>query len=194
MKRLRTNLFTRLDRYIMKKFFVTFFFCAFLFTLISVVVDFSDLDSVLQWALSTTGETPSDIQAEATLTPVGVDESMRANLTFPSGIVAQLEANMGPGVPLQAELKLIGTKGEIEFINPLAPHSEHMPGRLRSSHGRTATISPISTYTYQLGAVLHGIDTGTPVPTEGEMVLRQQAALDGIYEAAGLRHLRYISE
>lgn len=147
----------------------------------------------LQWALATTGETPSAIQATATLTPVGVDESMRAELTFPSGVVAHLEANMGPGVPFQAELKLIGTKGEIEFVNPLAPHNQHMLGWLRSSHGRTAKISPISTYTYQLGAVFNAIDTGEPLPTEGEMVLRQQAALDGIYEAAGLRHLRYLS-
>ena len=146
----------------------------------------------LQWALSTTGEAPSEIQASATLTPVGVDECMRADLTFPSGVVAHLESNMGSGVPLAAELKLIGSKGEIEFVNPLAPHSQYMPSWLRSSHGREATISPISTYTFQLAAVLDAIDTGAALPTEGEMVLRQQAALDGIYEAAGLRHLRYL--
>ncbi|MEL7113474.1 MAG: hypothetical protein AAGK93_11155, partial [Pseudomonadota bacterium] len=63
-----------------------------------------------------------------------------------------------------------------------------------SSTGRDAEISKISTYAYQLASVVRAIQLDTPLPTEGEMILRQQQALDEIYTAAGLRHLRYLQE
>lgn len=144
----------------------------------------------LHWALSVTGETPGEIDASATLTPVGVDESLMAKLHFPSGAEAHLSSSMAPGQSFRADMRLIGTKGEIEFLNPLAPHSG---ARLRSSLGREAEISRITTYTYQLASVLRAIQLETPLPTEGEMILRQQSALDAIYDAAGLRHLRYLT-
>ena len=97
---------------------------------------------------------------------------------------------MSPGTPFRADLKLVGTKGEIEFINPLAPHQG---ARLRTQAGREADISPISTYTYQLAAVLRAIQFGSTLPTEGGMILRQQQTLDDVYAAAGLRHLRHLS-
>lgn len=143
----------------------------------------------LHWALSVMGEAPSDVHATATLTPTGVDESLQAELSFGSGATAHLTTSMAPGARFRADMKLIGTKGEIEFINPLAPH---LGGRLRTAKGREAEISPITTYTWQLAAVLKGLQQGTELPTEGEMILRQQAALDAVYTAAGLRHLRYL--
>lgn len=146
----------------------------------------------LHWALTLTGEAPSEVASSATLTPTGVDESLKADLKFPSGIVAHLSTNMGPGAPFRAEMKLIGTRGEITFINPLAPHHPLVPGRLTSSHGRSAEISPISTYTYQLAAVWRALQSNETLPTEGTLILRQQSVLDAIYEAAGLRHLRYL--
>ncbi len=148
----------------------------------------------LQWALSTTGEAPIETSASATLTAVGVDQSLQADLTFPSGVIAHLSTDMGPGARFKAEMKLIGTKGEINFINPLAPHHAFVPGRLTSSTGRDAEISKISTYAYQLASVVRAIQLETPLPTEGEMILRQQQALDDIYAAAGLRHLRYLQD
>lgn len=143
----------------------------------------------LHWALTIAGVAPSEITAKATLTKTGVDETLKADLGFASGVSAHLTTDMSPSTPFRADMKLIGSKGEIEFINPLAPHSG---ARLRSSTGRDAEISPISTYTYQLASVLRAIQLYTPLPTEGEMILRQQEALDGVYQAAGLRHLRYL--
>ncbi len=147
----------------------------------------------LHWALSVTGEVPSEVEAEASLTGVGVDESVQAALAFPSGVQAKLTADMGAGAGFRADMKLIGTRGEIHFINPLAPHHPLVPSALKTSAGREAVISPISTYTYQLAAVFEALTTGSKLPTEGDMILRQQMALDAVYEAAGLRHLRYLS-
>jgi len=146
----------------------------------------------LHWALSVTGEAPREVSASAELTPVGVDAAMSVDLSFPSGVTAKLQTDMKVGTPFRADLKLIGSKGEIEFVNPLAPHNPFSPGRLHASTGRAAEISPISTYTWQLAAVLRAIETETALPTEGEMILRQQHTLDAVYDAAGLRHLRYL--
>ena len=144
----------------------------------------------LHWALTVMGEAPRDVEARATLTPTGVDETLQAQLSFGSGATAHLSSSMAEGAKFRAVMRLVGTKGEIEFINPLAPHGG---ARLRTKAGREAEISPISTYTWQLAAILKAIQLGTELPTEGEMILRQQAALDAVYEAAGLRHLRYVN-
>jgi len=147
----------------------------------------------LHWALTIMGEAPSDVRATANLTPTGVDEEMTAELGFASGAVARLEASMAAGEAFRADMKIIGTKGEIAFNNPLAPH---IGARLTLSRGPAtislAEISPISTYTYQLAATIEALDAHTPVPTEGEMILRQQRVLDEIYSQAGLHHLRYL--
>lgn len=143
----------------------------------------------LHWALTIMGEAPQAIEAHATLTPTGVDETLEADLGFGSGASAHLTTSMAAGAQFRADLRIVGTKGEILFTNPLAPH---FGGRLRTAAGREAEISPITTYTYQLASVLRAIQLETPLPTEGDMILRQQAALDGIYAAAGLRHLRYL--
>ena len=143
----------------------------------------------LHWALTIMGEAPQSIEARATLTPTGVDETLEADLGFGSGASAHLTTSMVAGAKFRADLRLVGTKGEILFTNPLAPHAG---GRLRTAAGREAEVSPITTYTYQLASVLRAIQLESPLPTEGDMILRQQAALDGIYAAAGLRHLRYL--
>ncbi|MEL7109266.1 MAG: Gfo/Idh/MocA family oxidoreductase [Pseudomonadota bacterium] len=144
----------------------------------------------LHWALTVMGEAPQDVSASATLTPTGVDETLQADLGFASGAEAHLTTSMAPGTPFRAEMMLIGSKGEIIFTNPLAPHSR---GRLRTSMGREAEVSEIPTYTWQLAAVLKALQLGTALPTEGDMILLQQKALDDVYTAAGLRHLRYLS-
>ena len=144
----------------------------------------------LHWALTIMGEAPREIQATATLTPTGVDESLQADLTFASGVSAHLTTSMAAGTRFRADMRLIGSKGEITFNNPLAPHSS---GRLRTSSGREAEVSKIPTYTWQLAAVLKAVELDTALPTEGDMILLQQRALDEVYTAAGLRHLRFVS-
>lgn len=145
----------------------------------------------LHWVLSILGEAPSEVQATATTTLAGVDESMQAKLSFASGVTTEISTSMAEGAAFRAVLKLIGSKGEIDFVNPLAPH---IGAQLQTSSGRNAQISPISTYTWQLAAVLQALQTGASLPTEGDIILRQQAAPDRVYGAAGLRHLRFLSQ
>lgn len=134
---------------------------------------------------------PTAVEAEAVLTPRGVDESLTTRLAFADGVEAELSASMRNGQPFDASLRVIGERGEIRYWNPVVPHKG---GRLSvGSAGvvRDLPVSRISSYTYQLDAVLAGLQSGQALPTEGEAILRQQRTLDAIYAAAGLRHLRF---
>ena len=145
----------------------------------------------LSWALAVMKASPTAVEAQATLTPRGVDESIRTTLHFDGGVTAELSAAMGSGERFAASLTVTGSKGEIVFRNPLAPH---FGGRLTLTAGERSEIvnpSRISTYAYQLDKVLSALDSGEALPTEGDGILRQQRALAAIYEAAGLRHLRF---
>lgn len=144
----------------------------------------------LSWTLEVMDAAPQHITAEASLTPSGVDETLKSELTFAGGVTAILSASMAAGVERSARLTVTGTAGRIDFLNPLAPH---IGARLMLTSGddtQQAPISPISTYTWQLAAVATALQTGATLPTEGAGLLRQQESLDAIYAAAGLAHLR----
>jgi len=146
----------------------------------------------LSWALMVMGEEPKKVEASAKLTKLGVDESMQAKLTFKNGAVAELSSSMAPGIPFEASLIVEAKNGRAEFINPLAPQ---MGAKLTINSGRHVdkhSIDPTTSYWYQMSDVIYSLKEGSPrLETEGEAILRQQRTLDRIYEAAGLRHLRY---
>ncbi|MGB5738578.1 MAG: Gfo/Idh/MocA family oxidoreductase, partial [Woeseia sp.] len=144
----------------------------------------------LSWALMSTRQEPGTIEAKAMLTGRGVDESMMAVLTFPDGLEAHLESSMGMDCTQQAWLKVIGDKGEIQFDNPLAPQSGSRLTLITNDSSETAPKDRVSTYFYQLDAVVRGLQTGKKLPTEGAAVIRQQRTIDALYAAAGLGHLR----
>ncbi len=145
----------------------------------------------LSWALNIMRGHPAHIQARAELTSRGVDESLSAELTYPGAIKAKLSASMAHGQAFAAALHVKGTKGEINFTNPLAPHYGANLTLKAGPKNVTARVSRIATYVWQLETVLHALDAALPLPTEGEGILLQQETLDAIYDAAGLRGLRY---
>ncbi len=148
----------------------------------------------LSWALNLLGNQLDLIEAEATVTSRGVDESMTARLQHPgSGAKVHLTTTMAQGTPFNAQMTITGTDGKISFVNPLAPHFGGQLSYIQGESEQTrqhAPVSAISTYTWQLDAVRRALKTGEGLPTEGKAALRQQTLLDAIYEAAGLRHLR----
>lgn len=147
----------------------------------------------LSWALNLVGDLTL-VDAVAETTRRGVDESMRARLQGESGAWVHLTTSMAPGTPFKAEMTIAGTEGLIYFQNPLAPHNGGSLSMRRadgSEVDQMRPVSPISTYTYQLAAVASALKTRSPLPTEGDAILHQQSLLDGIYDAAGLRQMRY---
>lgn len=146
----------------------------------------------LNWVLNLAGSDVEPVDAEAVLNRRGVDERLTATLDA-GGARITITTSMAGGQPFEAHLDIHGSKGHIRFNNPLAPHTGGSL-RLLDADNRLeedAPISPISTYTWQLAAIVEALETGTPLPTEGDIILRQQKAIDAIYERAGLRGLRY---
>lgn len=146
----------------------------------------------LSWALMLMDGQPDAVEASATLNQGGVDESLSAELRFPGGAIASLRASMAAETPFKAALHILGSDGEIMFQNPLAPHEGGRLNLQANGQTETANITGITTYTWQLEALVRAIKSGQPMPTEGDMILRQQETLDAVYEAAGLRDLRYL--
>jgi predicted dehydrogenase len=130
------------------------------------------------------GAEPTSVEAEAVLTARGVDESLTARLGFAGGVEVELSASMGKGLAFDASLRVIGETGEIRYWNPVVPH---LGGRLTVMSGdavRDLPVPRISSYTYQLEAVLGALESGQALPTEGEAILRQQRAGAGFHQAA----------
>ena len=145
----------------------------------------------LAWALSVFGSAPETVTARATLTEHGVDETLSAELTFPDGARATLSTSMAFSSTRHAHLEIEGDSGRIRFENPLAPQ---MGASLTLEQDgkcvRSAHIDRTTTYYFQLRALLDALTDGSPLPTEGDAILRQHSLIDQIYAAAGLAHLR----
>ena len=145
----------------------------------------------LSWTLNVLRNRPAHIEAKAELTARGVDEKMHATLTYPGAVKATLSASMAKGEGFAAHLLVKGTKGEIEFVNPLAPHFGCSLTLKAGSKTLTPRVNRIATYVWQLETVIHALDNDLPLPTEGEAIIIQQEVLDGVYAAAGLKSLRF---
>jgi predicted dehydrogenase len=144
----------------------------------------------LSWALTIAARAPERIEAEAKLTRRGVDETMRAKLHFSDGLTAVLSASMAPNAPFSAMLRVTGAAGEIVYLNPQAPQFGAALVMTRNGERIEARVGRRAAYSYQVDAVVEAIASGAALPTEGEAILLQQRALDGVYAAAGLAHLR----
>lgn len=145
----------------------------------------------LQWADAMSGGDVTGIEAKADLTASGVDGRMAATLSFDNGVTAQIACSMiGPG-EFSAGMTINGSQGTIEFSDPLVPQNE---GKLvltrNDGEMKTHEVSSISTYQYQLKTILDCFESGITLKTEGMPIIRQQALIDRVYEAAGLGHLR----
>jgi len=145
----------------------------------------------VSWALNVLRAHPAHIEAKAELTPLGVDEKMSAVLTYPGAVRATVSASMAKGEAFKAQLKVTGTKGEIEYINPLAPHFGGSLTLRAGTKVATPRVSRIATYVWQLDTIIYALENQLGVPSEGDPVMMQQEVLDGVYAAAGLKHLRY---
>lgn len=144
----------------------------------------------LLWVRFVMDAQPEVTEAVAAMTATGVDQAMQATLRFGSGVSAEISCSMAASREFSNALSVVTEHSRIEFHNPLLP--QH--GRLeRHIHGRmdSASLDSGSTYAHQLKAVVTGLRSGASLPTEGQRMLNQQEALDQVYAAAGLRHLRY---
>lgn len=139
----------------------------------------------VHWLRSLFPGAPSVTAAEAVRNPSGADIRMRAELTFPSGVEAAVEASMVEGVLLKSALTLTGSRGSLLVDNIVFPSAGHSIRLEIDGVPRVSTVGGRTTYDHQLAAVLDALRTGAALPTEGDDPIANMAALDAIYAAAG---------
>ena len=126
--------------------------------------------------------------ATVEMSSTGVDQLVRANLRHGSGAQGSLFCSMVPhDRGRTTTLHLVGTAGELFVRNPIAPQWGHEL-RWRAGDGDWCNETSVTTssYYHQLLAVVDAIGSGAPVPTEGDDILENLAAIESIYAAAGV--------
>lgn len=131
----------------------------------------------LHWLQSVDPTSIAHLEVELAKAASGVDETVSGQLRFTSDVVGRFRTSIAPGQPLVRSLQVAGSRGVLDFANPLAPHGGSrivLNGKEVASYDQGSG----TTFAHQLKAVCEAITDGTPLPTEGEATLRQQRAID----------------
>jgi predicted dehydrogenase len=130
------------------------------------------------------GATPEVVSAQAKLRDPQVDRAMTAQLRFARGHTGRVRCSMWSSDLLQLSAKVIGDRGELRVLNPVAPFRRLS---VRSADGnRVERFPPRTTYAYQLDAFAAAVLRGEPVKTTPEDAIENMTVIDAIYRAAGL--------
>jgi predicted dehydrogenase len=131
------------------------------------------------------GEEPTVVSASATERPPKIDADMAAELSFASGATARVESSM-----IQSDgdvrLEITGTAGSITAINPLAPQNGNTLTVRTATGESSGPIEAGSTYEHMCRAFVDHVQIGTPFFTSGAESVANMAAIDAMYQAAGL--------
>jgi predicted dehydrogenase len=132
------------------------------------------------------GEEPRIVSARAKLSSPGVDRAMDARLAFPSGATGRIVCSMFSWRLLDVSARCVGERGELRVTNPIAPQLFHRL-RVRSERGtRRERVADGTSYGHQLAAFVRAVREGAPFPTTADDAVKNMAAIDAIYRAAGL--------
>lgn len=138
------------------------------------------------WVRHAIGQEPIVAEASATVGPEQIDADIWAELTFPGGATGRVESSMVTTGPADIRLEVIGSKGSITAINPLSPQSGNTL-TIRTEAGETSgEIIAGDTYEHMVRAFCDHVIHGTPYSTQGDDSINNMAAIDSMYEAAGL--------
>lgn len=131
------------------------------------------------------GEEPTVVSATATERPERIDADMAAELRFASGATARVESSM---IQANAEVRLevLGTSGSITAHNPLAPQNGNRLTVRTATGESSGPIEAGSTYEHMCRAFVDHVQIGTPFFTSGAESVANMAAIDAMYQTAGL--------
>lgn len=141
----------------------------------------------VHWVRAFMGEEPTVVRASGSLNPLGADLSVAADLQFPSGATALITSAMleEPG-HLNSSLEVVGTQGTLVVKNLVFPSRGHSITLSHNGLDRIWTVRGLETYDHQLEAIVHGLQSGQELLTEGPDSVSNMKVIDAIYAAAGL--------
>lgn len=140
----------------------------------------------VHWVRALFGE-PTITGATALLNPLGADISMDAEMDFDHDVRGAVRASMLPGLALTAHLEVVGSESTLNVDNVVFPSRGHSIVVERNGLEFISTVAGQETYDHQLAAVLDGLRTGRPLPTEGQDSVNNMRVIDDIYRVAGMR-------
>jgi predicted dehydrogenase len=144
----------------------------------------------VHWLRAITGEDPEVSAAQATEGPEGVDLTMEAELVFPCGLNAVVDCSMvdkEASLPGSVWLHIEGSDGVLDMVNPLVPQAgNRISGRLADGTQIDESVDTGISYAYQLESFVRVV-AGIERPVTGGLdAIRNMAAIDAVYIAAGL--------
>lgn len=138
------------------------------------------------WVRHAVGEEPTVTEAAATVGPADIDGDIWAEFAFPGGATGRIESSMIHEGEGDIRLEVIGSKGSITAINPLAPQNPNLL-TVRTEGGETSgEVIAGTTYEHMVRAFCDHVVHDAPYLTKGDDSINNMAAIDSIYLAAGL--------
>jgi predicted dehydrogenase len=139
----------------------------------------------VHWLRHLAGEEPVVETAEQILLPDGIDRRSEARFVFPSGLVADLITDMAPPHgQRRALVELVGSKGKMTLINPIAPQfGAELMLTIAGAETRE-TFTRRATFAFQLDGVVEAVLAGHPVLSEGDDIVGNAVAMAAIRAAA----------
>jgi predicted dehydrogenase len=126
----------------------------------------------VHWLRHLGGAEPSVTNASQVMLPEGIDRRSEARLTFPSGFVGDLITDMDPPhSERRAFVKVVGSKGSMTLINPIAPQYGHELILIVDGVETRETFTRRATFAFQLDGVVDAVLSGTPVLTQGADII-----------------------
>jgi predicted dehydrogenase len=135
----------------------------------------------VHWLRHLAGEEPVVTSANQILIAEGLDRRSEAVLTFPSGLVASVTTDMDPPHgERRALVKLVGTKGSMTLINPIAPqYGAELVLNVDGTETRE-TFTRRPTFAFQLDGVIDAVLSDQPVLTQGDDIIGNAAVMAAI--------------
>jgi predicted dehydrogenase len=132
------------------------------------------------------GGEPEVVAAQAKLRSTDVDRAMRADLRFAEGHTGRITCSMWSSDFLRITARVVGERGEMRVLNPLAPQIAHRITVRTAESRRVERVSRRPSYAYQLDAFAAAVLHGGPVLTDPADSIATMTVIDAIYRAAGL--------
>jgi predicted dehydrogenase len=126
-----------------------------------------------------------DARAKERAGAPGVDESLEADLLFPSGATGSVRCSMAHP-RFEMTLRVEGTRGGAVVHDFVQPHKDDRVTVRTESDISTEHHGTRSSYIYQLEALITALRGGTPMPTGSDDALATAQLIDRCFRAAGL--------
>lgn len=135
----------------------------------------------VHWLRHLAGQEPVVTNASQIIEPDGIDRRSEAHFTFPSGLEADLITDIDPPHGDRcAFVEIVGTKGKLTLVNPIAPQYGHELKLSIDGIETTEAFTKRATFAFQLDGVVDAILSGSPVLTEGSDIIANAAVMAAI--------------